>query len=273
MAAGRDTLWVQIVQLVLRGYAVVAYSERELGRSEGKLTVASPQDIQNARRVIDWALANKYYQRYPSPKQLLGDHGTLETFWLLGLPASVTDAAFDWLDHYLSQVFAMKQIIGDGIAERLFRPRTMPLPEVDRSHCGVWRFASPLAKPARIAGIPRLRLSVTPPKKAISIYAYFLDLNPITRAMRIITHAPCTVVNHKPGVPAAVDLEFQPADHQIPAAHDLVLIIDAEDKYYEGGDPGDRAEPDGANPGVVTLSNLHGEAVLRMPMGPLIVQE
>ncbi|WP_067671660.1 CocE/NonD family hydrolase [Nocardia miyunensis] len=47
-----------IVRLLMRRYAVVAYTERGLPGSDGELTVAGPEDVKDARRVIDWALAN-----------------------------------------------------------------------------------------------------------------------------------------------------------------------------------------------------------------------
>ncbi|MGN2637672.1 CocE/NonD family hydrolase [Nocardia takedensis] len=45
-----------IVRLLMRGYAVVAYTERGLPGSEGELTVAGPEDVADGIAVIDWAL-------------------------------------------------------------------------------------------------------------------------------------------------------------------------------------------------------------------------
>ncbi|WP_162272774.1 CocE/NonD family hydrolase [Nocardia lijiangensis] len=47
-----------IIRLLMRRYAVVAYTERGLPGSEGELTVAGPEDIADGRKVVDWALAN-----------------------------------------------------------------------------------------------------------------------------------------------------------------------------------------------------------------------
>ncbi|MFB8007130.1 CocE/NonD family hydrolase [Nocardia sp. NPDC056000] len=47
-----------IIRLLMRGYAVVAYTERGLPESEGELTVAGPEDVADGRSVIDWALEN-----------------------------------------------------------------------------------------------------------------------------------------------------------------------------------------------------------------------
>ncbi|MEV0246339.1 CocE/NonD family hydrolase [Nocardia sp. NPDC050712] len=48
-----------IIRLLMRGYAVVAYTERGLPGSEGELTVAGPEDVEDGRRVIDWALGHE----------------------------------------------------------------------------------------------------------------------------------------------------------------------------------------------------------------------
>ncbi|WP_431950596.1 CocE/NonD family hydrolase [Nocardia lijiangensis] len=47
-----------IIRLLMRRYAVVAYTERGLPGSEGELTVAGPEDVADGRKVVDWALAN-----------------------------------------------------------------------------------------------------------------------------------------------------------------------------------------------------------------------
>lgn len=61
MPAGLDaTGWKMysgaIIRLLMRGYAVVAYTERGLPGSEGELTVAGPEDVLDGQQVISWAL-------------------------------------------------------------------------------------------------------------------------------------------------------------------------------------------------------------------------
>ncbi|NNH71451.1 peptidase S15 [Nocardia uniformis] len=61
MPAGLDpTGWKMysgaVIRLLMRGYAVVAYTERGLPGSEGELTVAGPEDVADGKKVIDWAL-------------------------------------------------------------------------------------------------------------------------------------------------------------------------------------------------------------------------
>ncbi|MGW6728038.1 CocE/NonD family hydrolase [Nocardia sp. NPDC055029] len=46
-----------LIRLLMRGYAVVAYTERGLPGSGGELTVAGPEDVADGSQVITWALA------------------------------------------------------------------------------------------------------------------------------------------------------------------------------------------------------------------------
>ncbi|MET8778946.1 CocE/NonD family hydrolase [Nocardia sp. NPDC004654] len=61
-----------IIRLLMRRYAVVAYTERGLPGSDGKLTVAGPEDIADGRKVIDWALANSGLDADPDRIGMLG---------------------------------------------------------------------------------------------------------------------------------------------------------------------------------------------------------
>ncbi|MEV6768855.1 alpha/beta fold hydrolase [Nocardia sp. NPDC051030] len=77
MPAGLDkTGWRMyagsIVRLLMRGYAVVAYSERGLAESGGALTVAGPEDVADGRAVIDWALNNSELRADPDKIGMTG---------------------------------------------------------------------------------------------------------------------------------------------------------------------------------------------------------
>ncbi|MEV6276331.1 CocE/NonD family hydrolase [Nocardia sp. NPDC051832] len=54
-----------IIRLLIRGYAVIAYTERGLPGSEGELTVAGPEDVYDGSHVIDWALAHSQLNADP----------------------------------------------------------------------------------------------------------------------------------------------------------------------------------------------------------------
>ncbi|MEV0029780.1 CocE/NonD family hydrolase [Nocardia sp. NPDC050793] len=61
-----------IIRLLMRRYAVVAYTERGLPGSEGELTVAGPEDIRDGRKVIDWALDNSDLDADPDRIGMVG---------------------------------------------------------------------------------------------------------------------------------------------------------------------------------------------------------
>jgi predicted acyl esterase len=54
-----------LINLALRGYIAVAYTERGLGSSNGKGDVAGPRDVADGKGVIDWVLQN-YPQADPT---------------------------------------------------------------------------------------------------------------------------------------------------------------------------------------------------------------
>ncbi|MER5487432.1 CocE/NonD family hydrolase [Streptomyces sp. NPDC002812] len=51
---GRRAYLAMLPRLALGGYAVLAYSQRGLAASQGKIQVAGPQDVTDATEVIDW---------------------------------------------------------------------------------------------------------------------------------------------------------------------------------------------------------------------------
>ncbi|MEV6220662.1 CocE/NonD family hydrolase [Nocardia fluminea] len=61
-----------LIRLLMRGYAVVAYTERGLPGSGGELTVAGPEDVADGSLVIDWALAHPEMQADPERIGLAG---------------------------------------------------------------------------------------------------------------------------------------------------------------------------------------------------------
>ncbi|GAB2511307.1 alpha/beta fold hydrolase [Nocardia heshunensis] len=61
-----------VIRLLMRGYAVVAYNERGLPESEGELTVAGPEDVEDGRAVIDWALAHDELRADPDRVGMAG---------------------------------------------------------------------------------------------------------------------------------------------------------------------------------------------------------
>lgn len=61
-----------IIRLLMRRYAVVAYTERGLPGSQGELTVAGPEDVADGRKVIDWALGSTGLDADPERIGMMG---------------------------------------------------------------------------------------------------------------------------------------------------------------------------------------------------------
>ncbi|MEV6655696.1 CocE/NonD family hydrolase [Nocardia fluminea] len=446
-----------LIRLLMRGYAVVAYTERGLPGSGGELTVAGPEDVADGSLVIDWALAHpemqadperiglagisygsgigqlvahedprvkavvalstwadlgealydnqtrhilaaealaaisekpsaelvkvledfrtntdiegvltyarrrspahildkrrrvptfftsywhetifpqnqllSYFAEFPGPKRLdlaIGDHGAVEIpGLLLGVHTRTTEAAYDWLDHYLNgvdngidndgvvhtetmhsftvssfdgldgwssnpvrtyhlaaptseagdgalvleppsefsqnigtgdpNIRAVNQLVVDGFRERLLMPVRHKLAEIDRTAAAVWTSA-PFSSPHHIAGFPRIRLTVTPTTKAVTVVAYLCDLDVVTGNLKMITHAATTVSNAVPEHPTAVELRLQATDYRVPVDHRLAVILATQDPLYAG-----ETEPGT----VVTLSAFHGGAGIDIPI-------
>ncbi|MFI1919452.1 CocE/NonD family hydrolase [Nocardia sp. NPDC020380] len=447
-----------IIRLLMRRYAVVAYTERGLADSGGELTVAGPEDVEDGAAVIDWALAHpqmkvdadkvgmagisygsgisqlvanrhpavkavvalstwadlgealydnqtphikaadalasisehpsaellkvlddfrnntniegvleyakprspaqvspseqravptffttywhetifpqnqllEYFTRYPGPKRLdiaVGDHGAVEIPGaLLGVYTRTTEAAYDWFDHYLrgvdngidqdgavhtesmysftlatapdleswpnpqrryyfttpnagspdgtltleppqsftqsiragdQHVDAASALVTDGFLERLLMPRRQKLAEVDRTAAAVWTTPHPFLTPHHIAGLPEVRLTVTPATESATVIAYLFDFNPFTGNLRIVTHAAASVQNHEPGRPAGLAFQLKATDYRIPIGHKLAVIIGAKDPLY-------RDESDTGS--TITLSTTQSPAYIDIPI-------
>lgn len=57
-AMDEDQYYVQASLFAEKGYIVFSYSSRGWGKSEGKVTVAGPQDMEDLSACIDWVIAN-----------------------------------------------------------------------------------------------------------------------------------------------------------------------------------------------------------------------
>ncbi|GAB2679089.1 CocE/NonD family hydrolase [Nocardia goodfellowii] len=172
----------------------------------------------------------------------------------------------------MPQVQMADAIIVNGFGERLGLPMLQSLADVRRTQAGVWTFAAPFAEPRHIAGYPELQISVTPEDKQVTVAAYLFDYNPLTKILRVITHAVKTVRNNEPKIPTNVQLTLQGTDYRVPRGHNIVFIVDSIDWLYEYGtnlrpprsdlQPLPRPVPGGT----LTLSSTHGHASITIPI-------
>ncbi|PRW63593.1 CocE/NonD family hydrolase [Actinopolyspora mortivallis] len=134
-------------------------------------------------------------------------------------------------------------------------PVGVSVPLVDRDDAAVWS-SEPLPSGGTVSGTPRLRLSVTPTGREVSLFAHLYEVGPLGKGS-LITHKPITVRNNEPGVPSEVDLALQPVVWNVSAGNRLVLVVDTVDARY-------REEGRGS---VAFGSSSTAPAELRIPFG------
>ncbi|MEU6587156.1 CocE/NonD family hydrolase [Nocardia sp. NPDC046763] len=156
------------------------------------------------------------------------------------------------------QVQAATELVMDGFRERLLMPNRQPLADVDRTRAAVWH-TRVFLRPRHIAGIPEIALTVTPSSTSATLITYLFDHNPVTGALRIITHAAATITNRGPEQTGTIRVPLQATDYRVPGGHRVVLIVDTNDHFY-----GDETEPGS----VITLSSDHGPCYIDLPMVP-----
>ncbi|RZU49397.1 X-Pro dipeptidyl-peptidase-like protein [Krasilnikovia cinnamomea] len=105
------------------------------------------------------------------------------------------------------------------------------LPAVDRRRGVVWSTDWLRATPIR--GMPRMHLTVRPSAANGTVVAYLYDVNAVGRGA-LITQAPISWVDAKPGEPITLDLRLPLTAWDVPSGHYLSLVVDTKDPLYQG---------------------------------------
>ncbi|RDI54586.1 CocE/NonD family hydrolase [Nocardia mexicana] len=103
----------------------------------------------------------------------------------------------------------------------------IPLGSVDRTLAGVWHTA-PFDAGARIAGSPRLDLTVIPPTADLSLFGILYDEAPDGSGTPV-TYWPITRHDLRPGQPNAVAWELSPTYWKLAPGHRLALTVTSQD--------------------------------------------
>ncbi|MFB7481928.1 CocE/NonD family hydrolase [Streptomyces anulatus] len=138
-------------------------------------------------------------------------------------------------------------IIKTGYAEMAGKPKVYPTAAISRTAAAVWT-SEPLTEPAKVRGIPSLRLTFQPSAANATFIAHLFDAAPDGNAS-IITHAPFTTQDATPGEPVVAEIQLQAAGYDVPAGHRLMLVLDTQDPFY-----GDANETDSK----ITFSSPEG---------------
>lgn len=116
-------------------------------------------------------------------------------------------------------------------------PTTEFLPLIDRGHASVWHTeAAPSIQ--RLRGPAAMHLSVTPSAATGTVMAYLFDSEP-TGSSILINSVPFSWSGAAAGVPMPVDLAIPDLAYDIPAGHQLSLVVTTDDpKYADENPPG-----------------------------------
>lgn len=107
---------------------------------------------------------------------------------------------------------------------------TTKIAALDTAHAIVYE--TPAFPASRIlAGIPRLRLSVSPSAPDAQVIAHLYDVDPQGTGT-LLTHSIWTLRDVTPGARIRLDFEFHAVACRIEKGHSLALVIDAHDPRY-----------------------------------------
>ncbi|MFD7977111.1 alpha/beta fold hydrolase [Streptomyces sp. NPDC059071] len=109
-------------------------------------------------------------------------------------------------------------------------PPTASIPLLPRAFAAVWQTGR-YDTAQRVRGTTRLHTTVTPTAGSGTFVAYLYDVGPLGIG-KLVTHAPYTFHDKKPGQPFAVDLDLFSTAYDVPAGHRLALVVDTVDPLY-----------------------------------------
>ncbi|MER5611978.1 CocE/NonD family hydrolase [Streptomyces sp. NPDC002215] len=152
------------------------------------------------------------------------------------------------------------KLVQTGLAERMGLPHVYKTAEIDRGLAAIWA-TEPLERAMRVQGDLEMRVTVKPQETDASIVAYLMDSDPATGRSTIITHAPYTITNERPGQATTVTFSLQPAHYVLAKGRRLQLVIDTNDPFFADADTA---------PSALELTSPQGaESYIDIPLGTL----
>lgn len=121
-------------------------------------------------------------------------------------------------------------VLVSGLLQGLGQPATASIPLVARAGAGVWM--GPVYSRERIlAGIPSLRITVTPSQRDVSLFAYLYSVDALGVG-QLLSYTPYSLRAATPGVAQTLDIALQASAARIAAGRRLVLVVDTLDPRY-----------------------------------------
>ncbi|MFD7322583.1 alpha/beta fold hydrolase [Streptomyces sp. NPDC059875] len=109
-------------------------------------------------------------------------------------------------------------------------PPVASIPLLPRAFAGVWQ-SERYDTAQKVRGTVKLHTTVTSTKESGTLVAYLYDVGPLGLG-KLVSNAPYTFHDQKPGTPFAVDLELFSTAYDVPAGHRLALVVDTVDPLY-----------------------------------------
>jgi predicted acyl esterase len=112
------------------------------------------------------------------------------------------------------------------------------LPLIDRSAGLVWQTA-PAGSATGLAGLPSLRVTLTPSTTKATVIAYLYDVDPAGTGT-LLSWQPWTSKNLTAGQPVSAAIRLQPIVHTLAVGHRIALALDStESRFYSETASGD----------------------------------
>jgi predicted acyl esterase len=128
----------------------------------------------------------------------------------------------------------MDAIVATGTAEWNGNPKIYQTKDFNRQNLAVWA-TQPLTADSqtarRIRGVPTLNLTVRSTAASTTLVAYLFDVINDGTA-QLITHEPYTLSELTPDKDVTVSWTLQAAGYDLPADHQLALVINSKDPLY-----------------------------------------
>lgn len=112
-------------------------------------------------------------------------------------------------------------------------PPPVELAFIDRAHAAVWT-GPVLAQTQNLLGMPSLQLTVTPANGQFTLIAYLYSVDPLTGVGQLISWKPYTVLDAAVGAARTINMRLEATNWEIPAGHQLALVVDTSDIRYAG---------------------------------------
>jgi predicted acyl esterase len=121
-------------------------------------------------------------------------------------------------------------VLLSGLMQGLGVQTTTSIPLVARGAAVVWQ-GPWLSAPRNLSGKPSLRITLSPSRSEVSVFAYLYSVDGLGIG-QLITHKAYTLRDAMPYAARTIDIEMEATSWDIPAGRRLALVVDTTDPRY-----------------------------------------